>query len=184
MQILKAQPYFTPTSRIINIILKELPKALIYQWSDNESLPLPARKAIAVLFDHAKNQALSVHLNLTSKDVTKVIPAPEGSQPTLSYDEQVEGELAVRNSEEFKEALERHYGITDTSLVMVDIWSVGYYGAEEEKASRLIRPLCFLRNDPTDNGYARPLEGIRPIVDLNLMKVRWALGDVAFLFLA
>ena len=28
-----------------------------------------------------------------------------------------------------------------------------------------------MRSDPTDNGYARPIEGIRPVVDLNLMKV-------------
>jgi primary-amine oxidase len=34
-----------------------------------------------------------------------------------------------------------------------------------------VRPLCFLRSDPTDNGYARPIEGIRPVVDLNLMQV-------------
>ncbi len=31
--------------------------------------------------------------------------------------------------------------------------------------------MCFLRSDPTDNGYARPIEGIRPVVDLNLMQV-------------
>lgn len=36
---------------------------------------------------------------------------------------------------------------------------------------RLARPLCFLRMDPTDNGYAKPIEGLRPVVDLNAMKV-------------
>ena len=74
-------------------------------------------------------------------------------------------------SEEFKAALQKHYGVTDTSLVMVDIWSAGNYGSEEDRTRRLTRPLCFLRSDPTDNGYARPIEGIRPVVDLNLMKV-------------
>jgi primary-amine oxidase len=54
---------------------------------------------------------------------------------------------------------------------MVDIWSAGNYGAEEERTRRLVRPLCFLRSDPGDNGYARPIEGIRPIVDLNTMEV-------------
>jgi primary-amine oxidase len=51
---------------------------------------------------------------------------------------------------------------------MVDIWSGGYYGQEEERTRRLARPLCFLRSDPTDNGYAHPIEGLRPVVDLNL----------------
>ncbi|HEY5080101.1 MAG TPA: primary-amine oxidase, partial [Opitutaceae bacterium] len=29
----------------------------------------------------------------------------------------------------------------------------------------------FLRTDPTDNGYAKPIEGLRPVVDLNAMRV-------------
>src|ERR1700750_2588960 len=68
---------------------------------------------------------------------------------------------------------------------MVDIWSAGNYGSEEDATRRLTRPLCFLRTDPTDNGYARPIEGIRPVVDLNRMEVirveeegKWALARV------
>src|SRR5258708_23627122 len=84
---------------------------------------------------------------------------------------QIEGDQAVLGSPAFKAALKKHYGIEDTSLVMVDIWSAGNYGSEEDRTRRLARPLCFLRTDPTDNGYARPIEGIRPVVDLNLMRV-------------
>ena len=54
---------------------------------------------------------------------------------------------------------------------MVDIWSAGNYGSEEDRTRRLARPLCFLRHDPTDNGYVRPIEGLRPVVDLNTMQV-------------
>ena len=68
-------------------------------------------------------------------------------------------------------ALERHTGVDDTRLVMVDIWSAGNYGEDEESSQRLARPLCFLRADPTDNGYVRPIEGLRPVVDLNTMQV-------------
>src|SRR6201999_2722174 len=103
--------------------------------------------------------------------LVKFEKAPPNSQPTLSMDEQIECEQAVLASEEFRAALNKHYGITDTSLVMVDIWSAGNYGSEEDRTRRLTRPLCFLRSDPTDNGYARPIEGIRPVVDLNTMQV-------------
>ncbi|MEO5997601.1 MAG: tyramine oxidase, partial [Chitinophagaceae bacterium] len=65
----------------------------------------------------------------------------------------------------------RKYGITNPDLVMVDIWTAGNYGAEEEKTTRLARPLCFVRSDERDNGYAHPIEGVRPVVDLNQMKV-------------
>src|SRR6201999_1584110 len=103
--------------------------------------------------------------------LVKFEKAPPNSQPTLSMDEQIECEQAVLASEDFKAALKKHYGITDTSLVMVDIWSAGNYGSEEDSTRRLARPLCFLRSDPGDNGYARPIEGLRPVVDLNLMEV-------------
>src|SRR4029079_14954272 len=80
-------------------------------------------------------------------------------------------EQAVLKSPEFREKLKQHTGVDDTSLVMVDIWSAGNYGTEEDRTHRLARPLCFLRADPTDNGYVRPIEGLRPVVDLNEMRV-------------
>jgi primary-amine oxidase len=168
VRLLQAQPSFTETTRIISIMLKEPRKALVYTWPNGEVID---REAVAVLFDNAANSASTAILNLTSGAVVKLEHAPPNSQPTLSMDEQIECEQAVLASEEFKAMLEKHYGVTDTSLVMVDIWSAGNYGSEEDRTRRLTRPLCFLRSDPTDNGYARPIEGIRPVVDLNLMKV-------------
>ena len=168
VSILRDSPGFTPTTRIISIILREPEKSLVYAWPETSSTA--ARQAIAVLFDNAANQASTVTLDLGGT-ILNVEKAPTGSQPTFSIDEQVECEAAVLASEEFKAALQRDYGISDTSLVMVDIWSAGNYGSEEDRTRRLARPLCFLRSDPTDNGYARPIEGIRPVVDLNLMQV-------------
>jgi primary-amine oxidase len=165
--LLKALPIFTPSTRIISVFLREPEKSSVYGWPDASA---PDRCADAVLFDNSLNTAYSIALNLASGTVIAQKTAP-GAQPTLSVDEQVECEQAVIASPEFKAALERHYGITDTSLVMVDIWSAGNYGSEEDRSRRLTRPLCFLRADPTDNGYARPIEGIRPVVDLNQMKV-------------
>jgi primary-amine oxidase len=91
----------------------------------------------------------------------------------MTIDEQIECEQAVLHSVQFQKWLHEHYGINDVSRVMVDIWSGGYYGQEEERTRRLARPLCFLRSDPTDNGYAHPIEGLRPVVDLNLREEFW-----------
>src|SRR5271165_65473 len=166
--LLQAMPVFTSNTRIISVTLREPAKSFVYEWPGGA---IPDREADAVLFDNGGNAAYSVTLNLTKSDVIAQSKAPAGSQPTLSIDEQVECEKAVLASEAFRAALSRHYGIDDTSLVMVDIWSAGNYGSEEDRSRRLARPLCFLRVDPTDNGYARPIEGIRPVVDLNLMEV-------------
>ena len=168
VQLLKSLAAFTHTMRIISISLREPNKSFVYEWSGAQAIE---RQADAVLFDNAKNSAFTATLNLSVDRVVDWKAAPPNSQPTLSMDEQVECEQAVLASEAFGAALHRHYGITDTSLVMVDIWSAGNYGSEEDSSRRLARPLCFLRSDHTDNGYARPIEGIRPVVDLNTMEV-------------
>ena len=36
---------------------------------------------------------------------------------------------------------------------------------------RLMRALCFVRSEPKDNGFARPLDGVVVVFDLNQMKV-------------
>ncbi len=166
--LLRTLPEVTATTRIISVMLKEPPKELVHGWPNGET---PDREVELVLHDNGRNACFHVEVNLTTAAVSTPRYAPGGSQPTMSIDEQVECEQAVLASEEFKAALRKHYGVEDTSLVMVDIWSAGNYGTEEDRTRRLARPLCFLRQDATDNGYVRPLEGIRPVVDLNTMQV-------------
>ena len=168
VELLRTLPDWTPHTRVISISLKEPPKRAVYAWP---ATPAPERLARAVLMDNRRNRASTVTLDLTAHRVAGVQLAPEGAQPTLSVDEQIECEQAVQASPEFRAVLEKHYGPVDTSLVMVDIWSAGHYGDDQDDGRRLTRPLCFLRADPTDNGYAHPIEGIRPVVDLNTMQV-------------
>ena len=156
-----------PTTRFISVALKEPPKAVVHAFTGAEAVP---REAFAVLFDNATNACHEAVVSLAGKAVTGWKHVP-GVQPTMTADEMAECEAAVLASPEFRAALKRHHGIDDTALVMVDIWSAGNYGEPEEAARRLARPLCFVRSDPTDNGYARPIEGIRPVVDLNTMTV-------------
>ena len=167
VSILKAAGKVTPTTRFVSVSLHEPPKDLIHAFT---GLNLPARQAFAVLFDNAANACHEAVVSIDRGIVESWCHIP-GVQPMMTVDEQVECEAAVLASEAFRDALVRHYGIHDTKLVMVDIWSAGNYGSEEDRDHRLARPLCFLRCDPTDNGYARPLEGIRPVVDLNTMQV-------------
>jgi primary-amine oxidase len=166
--LLKTLTQFNSSTRIISIILEEPAKERVFDESSTASID---RAAQAVCFDNIRNRAFAVTLNLSSNRCTSVVDAPPGAQPTMSIDEQVECEQAVLHSPEFIAALRKHCGGVDSSLIMVDIWSAGNYGSREDSERRLARPLCFLRTDPTDNGYARPIEGIRPVVDLNTMEV-------------
>jgi primary-amine oxidase len=167
VSLLKDTGKVTPTTRFVSVSLKEPDKEFVQRFSGNEPI---RREAFAVLFDNDTNSCFETSVSLTDRKVLSWKHVP-GVQPTMSMDEQIECEQAVLASPEFKAALKKHYGIDDTRLVMVDIWSAGYYGQPEERTRRLARPLCFLRSDPTDNGYAKPLEGLRPVVDLNRMEV-------------
>ncbi len=167
VRILRESGKVTPTTRFVSVSLKEPGKAFVLGFKRGEPL---VREASAVLFDNATNSCFETDLSLATGKVLSWKHIP-GVQPTMTADEQIECEQAVLASPEFKAALKRQYGIEDTKLVMVDIWSAGNYGTEEDRTMRLARPLCFLRSDPTDNGYAKPIEGLRPVVDLNAMKV-------------
>ena len=166
VDLLKKAGKVTPTTRFVSVALKEPDKALAAGGGERPA----AREAFAVLFDNAANACYEATVSLTDGALLAWVHVP-GAQPTMTIDEQVECERAVLASPEFRAALLRHTGVEDTSLVMVDIWSAGNYGEEEESTRRLARPLCFLRADPTDNGYVRPIEGLRPVVDLNTMRV-------------
>jgi primary-amine oxidase len=164
---LKRAGKVTPTTRFVSVSLKEPAKASVHGFNGSSALH---REAFAVLFDNATNSCFEAVVSLLEGTVVSWKDVP-GVQPTMTIDEQVECERAVLASPKFKAALKAHLGIDDTSLVMVDIWSAGNYGEDEESSRRLARPLCFLRTDPTDNGYVRPIEGLRPVVDLNSMEV-------------
>ena len=165
--ILQNSGHVNSTTRFVSVSLKEPPKACIYGTNLTDQID---RNAFAVLFDNATNACHEAVVSLKENRLVSWKHIP-GVQPTMTADEQVECEQAVLASPEFKAALKRQFGTDDTSLVMVDIWSAGNYGAPEESTRRMARPLCFMRADPTDNGYARPIEGIRPVVDLNEMRV-------------
>lgn len=120
MGLLRTLAEFTASTRVISVMLKEPPKELVHAWPDIE---MPDREGEAVLHDNARNACFHVNVNLRTGAVSAPRYAPGGSQPTMSIDEQVECEQAVLASAEFKAALKKHYGIEDTSLVMVDIWS-------------------------------------------------------------
>lgn len=153
--------------RFVSVVLHEPSKEFVKNFKPGQKF---TREAFAVIFNNQKNECYEFVVSITDQKVLSMTHIP-GVQPTMTSDEQLECEQAVLASKEFQDLLAAKYGVTDMRLVMVDIWSAGNYGAAEESSMRLARPLCFIRSDETDNGYARPIEGIKPVVDLNTMTV-------------
>ncbi|KAM0828823.1 hypothetical protein ACQ4PT_067281 [Festuca glaucescens] len=89
-------------------------------------------------------------------------------QPAMDAMEYAECEATVKDFPPFIEAMKKR-GIDDMELVMVDAWCAGYYSDADAPNRRIGKPLIYCRTEsdsPMENGYARPVEGIHIIVDM------------------
>jgi primary-amine oxidase len=166
VRVLRADYPLSGRVRFATVVLHEPPKSVVLNFEQGEAMQ---REAFAILLDNATATTYEAIVSLTEGTVTSWKKV-DGVQPPIMLDEFIECENAVKANPEFRAALERR-GITNPDLVMVDPWSAGNFGFEDEEGKRLSRALCWVRSSPTDNGYARPIEGVVPVVDLNTMQV-------------
>ena len=164
--ILRAERELGTRVKFETVELLEPPKGVAA--STNGSGP-HGREAFIITLDNDTGATYEAVVSLDKETVKSWTHVP-GVQPRLMLDEFFDSENAVKSSPEFKEALKKR-GIDDTSLVMVDSWPAGNYGVPEEEGLRLSFARSWLKTSPTDNGYARPIEGVIAVVDLNEMKV-------------
>ena len=164
--IVKAEKNLDEKVRFPTVVLKEPEKQTVLNFQPGDKIE---REAFIILLNNADKATYEAVVSITAGIVTSWQHLPD-VQPAIMLDEFIECENAVKASPEFQAAIAKR-GITDPSLVMVDPWSAGYYDIEDEKGARLSRSLCWVRSSPTDNGYARPIEGVIPVVDLNRMEV-------------
>ncbi|MEV6344191.1 primary-amine oxidase [Actinoplanes sp. NPDC051851] len=90
-------------------------------------------------------------------------------RPGITSDEARAAAQACRESPLFREACAKR-GIHDVSLVMIDAESMG--GFEEKYRDRRVTwGTVWHRTTVEDNGYARPVQGVVPIIDMDTMEV-------------
>ena len=165
--ILRSEHDLGQRVRFESVVLKEPPKDWVLNFNGDRPI---RREAMIVLLDNDTGSTYEAVVSLTEKKVTSWKHIPD-VQPKIMMDEFYECEAAIKRDPAFREAIAKR-GITDIDLVMVDPWSAGYFGTEDEiKGKRLSFARCWVRSSPTDNGYARPIEGVIPVVDLNKMEV-------------
>ena len=166
--IAKSDPRVTDAHRFVSLELNEPDKQSVLGYEPGQSVD---REAFVIFLDGSNGNCVEAVISLTQGAVISW-ETIEGAQPSIMLDEFSECEDAVKRCPEFIEAL-RKRGVEDVDLVMVDSWSAGAYGneTEDEKGRRLSRALVWVRSDPTDNGYARPVQNVMVVVDLNKMEV-------------
>ncbi|NJK63228.1 MAG: primary-amine oxidase [Synechococcaceae cyanobacterium SM2_3_1] len=166
VEIVRTLQQLDSTWRFALVQLQEPPKAVVRAFQPGQII---ARRVFMVLYHRPQNQTFEAIIDLNRSEVASWTWIPE-VQPVLMFDEIRECDALLLHHPEFLAALARR-GITDPSLVMLDYWTVGNYGIPEEKGRRLVRCFCFLRSQPGENGYARPIEGLIPVLDLQTLQM-------------
>jgi primary-amine oxidase len=168
VRVIRAARPISPSYRFMTIVLAEPPKSAL---QDERVADCP-REAAVLFMDRATGHSYEAIVDLGSGMVRSYQRVADGLQPSITIDEFVECEAAIKRSPEFLAAL-RKRGVTDPNLVMIDPWPAGTYGDErhEERGKRLVRALAFVRSEPTDNGFARPLDGVVAVFDLHTMQM-------------
>ncbi|MCD7465429.1 hypothetical protein HAX54_001275 [Datura stramonium] len=144
---------------------------------------LPPRKAKLIVYNKKSNETSIWIVELSEVHAvtrgghhrgkvisSKVVP---DIQPPMDAVEYAECEAVVKDFPPFRDAMKKR-GIDDMDLVMVDAWCAGYFSEADAPNRRLGKPLIFCRTEsdcPMENGYARPVEGIHILVDMQNMVV-------------
>ncbi|MCW2537258.1 MAG: Primary amine oxidase, partial [Modestobacter sp.] len=165
--LLRTDDRFPGGTRFVFVELAEPPKDVVLGWTPGAGWD---RQAAAVLRNPVLGATYEAVVSLSTGAVVSWRHV-EGVQPPMTAEEFMACEDVVRADPRWQQAM-RARGVEDFSLVMLDPWASGYTGPDDHPSiRRLARPLTFVRSQPDDNGYARPVEGLIVTVDMDTMTV-------------
>ncbi len=160
--IVRAQAFHNATTKFETIELVAPPKGNLQNREATVRLP---RHAFVCTYDVDNGTVRECVVDLDNATLVndKIIP---GVRTAVMIDEIVVCAENVAQDEDFIAAMARR-GITDLSNIQVDPFSAGNFDFEDEQELRIVHCWVYYRNDPYDNGYAHPVEGLNVIYDLN-----------------
>ena len=163
--ILKAARPLSPDTLFPLVALHEPPKRDVLAWTRGPF----SRQAAIVVLDRAAGRTSEAVVDLHAGTLASFVDRP-GVQPAITVVEFDEVPKIVRANAEWQAAI-RKRGIADPSKVMVDPWAPGLIDPEHESSSvRWVRALAYMK-DVNKNGYARPIEGVVAVVNMNTKQV-------------
>ena len=166
-RVLRSEQDLSGSWRFASIELKEPPKAEVKAWRPGDAVP---RTAMAVMWNRTDNQTWEGVVDLTGERVLSWTHV-EGVTPNFTVDEFHEVDAAMRAHPDVVAALEKR-GITDLSLVVVDVWTYGKAVMPEKYADRRLGWCDIWRREtPGGNPYGHPVSGLKVIVDVNTLEL-------------
>jgi primary-amine oxidase len=148
------------SARFVHLVLHEPPKAEVLAWNPGDPID---RRVRALVVPGPTLDLVEIVVSVTTGEIVewRVV---EGMRPALMFGETFTCILAVKEHPDWQAAMRRR-GITDFEHVQLDPWPAGNFGLALEEGRRISRVLSYLRESKTDNGYARPIEGVLVFFD-------------------
>ncbi len=150
---------FSPDVLYPIIVLQEPAKAAIDRGYD-----AGPRRAFAVILDQQRTRTSEAVVDVDDKVLESWRILPD-VQPNFLIEELTSAPEIVRKDPKWQEAMKKR-GITDFSEVQIDAWAPGTLGVTNSTGPRLVRALSFYKGTSV-NFYARPIEGVVALVDMN-----------------
>ena len=161
-EIIRADPRFEAGSVFVHVRLYEPAKDADAGTVDREI------EALLVPPD-ARLEAIEVIVSVSAREI-RSWTVQEGARPALLFGESLQAMLGVQDHPDWQAALRRR-GIEDSTQVQIDPWPAGSFGVAHEEGRRISRCIAYWRESPSDNGYARPIEGLIAFFDQGAGKV-------------
>ena len=155
-----------PGARVVSAARREPAKGGYLAWRDSGG-PAPAREALVVLAADGEVREVVVGL---SDDVVRSCRTIEGARPPITPEDYEAAAAGVLADGRVHAAL-RARGVRDLALVQVDVLPSASSGHGLESGHRFAKAVAYLRRDPFDNAYARPIEHLIVYVDLETNEV-------------
>jgi primary-amine oxidase len=167
----KAAKGLRETARFVYLSLYEPSKHAVIAFDEGGADgPVPDRLVKVVIRERAEHATYEGIVRLPDGEVFDYKRVP-GVQPSVMFEEFMAAEDIVRRDPRWQEAM-RKRGVTNFDLCMIDPWSTPNVepgvGPDD---GRFVSPLTWVRDDPDDNGYAHPVDGVVTKVDLDTLTV-------------
>ncbi|HTU30615.1 MAG TPA: primary-amine oxidase [Solirubrobacteraceae bacterium] len=153
-------------ARVVSCARREPDKGVYLAWREGSG-DAPAREALVVL---ARRDGIEeVVVDLAGGGVSSREPVP-GARPPITPEDYEDAAACVLSDPRMVQTL-RARGVEDLELVQIDVLPSGSFGHPLEAGHRFGRAVAYLKRDPLDNAYARPIEHLIAFVDLDAHRV-------------
>lgn len=166
-ELLRRDAGVTDAFRFCSVELVEPAKAGVLRWVPGEPIP---RQALAVLWDRGTSRTFEAVVDLVTDSVSSMNHIPDVT-PNFTVDEWHDCDHVLREDPQVIAALAAR-GVTDMSLVLLDVWTYGRALMPPQWADRRLGWVdVWRRETPTGSPYAHPVAGLKFIVDMNTMEL-------------